>query len=105
MITIHYVTADGTRHSVSAAPGASLMQAAVQNGVPGIVGECGGAAMCATCHVYLEPGAPVPPRAAIEDEMLDCAAAEVTATSRLACQVVLDAALDGLVVHLPDSQH
>ncbi|MBE3639262.1 2Fe-2S iron-sulfur cluster-binding protein [Mangrovicoccus algicola] len=107
MVQVHFVAHDGTRTSVEAEAGTSIMAAAVANGIDGIVGECGGAAMCATCHVYLDPAdaARVPDRAEIEEEMLDSAAAEVTGFSRLSCQITLEPGLDGLVVHLPQSQH
>jgi 2Fe-2S ferredoxin len=69
------------------------------------VAECGGAAMCATCHAYVEPMAGLPPVGAVEEEMLESAAAERRPTSRLSCQIKLKPELDGLVVHLPDRQY
>ena len=72
-----------------------------------IVGECGGAAMCATCHVYLDPefAEKVPPVGELEADMLECAAAPTTQFSRLSCQIVLKPELEDLVVHLPASQY
>ena len=80
--------------------------AATGAGVPGIVAECGGSAMCATCHVYVDPAwadrLPVPlPN---ELEMLECTAAERRPTSRLSCQIKLTAAMQGLVVQVPERQ-
>ncbi len=46
---------DGTRHDVDATNGVSLMRAAVDDNVPGIDADCGGACACATCHVYVDP--------------------------------------------------
>lgn len=105
MPRVTYIEACGTRHDVEAASGTSVMQAAVAAGVPGIVAECGGAAMCATCHAYVEPLPGLPPVGAVEEEMLDSAAAERRPTSRLSCQIKLKPELDGLVVHLPDRQY
>jgi 2Fe-2S ferredoxin len=107
MPTIHFVHADGHPLTIEAPPGRSLMRAAVGAGVEAIVADCGGTLSCATCHVMLdEPwrsrvGAP----GADEDAMLELTAAPREPGSRLACQIVLDAALDGLVVRLPARQY
>ncbi len=106
MVKVTYVAADGTRTDVDAEPGSNVMQTALDNDVDGIVGECGGAMMCATCHCYVDDdwtGA-TGPRNDGEDDMLDCAADEVKPSSRLSCQIKLTEALDGLVVHLPEEQ-
>ena len=92
---------------VEAPAGTSLMRAAVQHGVRGIVGECGGQAMCATCHVYVrEPYLDALPEISEdEDEMLDCTVApRDDARSRLGCQVVVGGALDEIQVDVPSSQ-
>lgn len=106
MPAIIYISHDGTTHKVSAADGASVMQTAVNNGIPGIVAECGGAAMCATCHVYVDEAwaARIPPISDNEEAMLESAAAERRPNSRLSCQIVMSADTDGLVVHLPERQ-
>ncbi len=97
---------DGTQRKVTAASGTVLMQAAVSNGVDGIVAECGGNASCATCHVYVDAqhGDLVGPPNDVEEEMLDFTAAERRPTSRLSCQIQLSDVLDGLVVHVPEEQ-
>lgn len=106
MPRLTYVGADGRRQSVEAATGQSVMQAAARAGVAGIDAECGGACACATCHVYVDErfleriGSP----AAMEAEMLDFIAAERRAGSRLACQLEVTPALDGLVLHVPARQ-
>ncbi|WP_353476009.1 2Fe-2S iron-sulfur cluster-binding protein (plasmid) [Salipiger sp. H15] len=106
MIKVTYVAQDGSATTIEAEEGTSVMQAAVSNDLDGIVGECGGSMMCATCHCYVDEaweertGA----RSADEEEMLEGAAAEVTGRSRLSCQIRLDPSLDGLVVHLPEEQ-
>jgi 2Fe-2S ferredoxin len=105
MPRVTFVQPDGERRVVEVPVGVSVMKAAVNNGVPGIVAECGGSCMCATCHVYVAvPAAPLPAVSADEDEMLDVTAAERRPTSRLSCQLVLTDDLDDLVVDVPEVQ-
>jgi ferredoxin, 2Fe-2S len=102
---IVFVRPDGKERAVDARPGVTVMEAAVQNGVDGILAECGGSCACATCHVIVDPdwmsvvGLPDP----IEADMLDFAA-EVTENSRLSCQIRLTDKMDGLRLRLPTSQ-
>lgn len=107
MITIRFVNANHAEHTISVAPGQSLMKAAVDANVSGIEADCGGTLTCATCHVMLSPEwlAKLPPATADELDMLDFAASPVQAGSRLSCQIRLTPELDGLVVQLPASQH
>ena len=97
---------DGSTIDVEVAEGTSLMKAAVVQGIDGIVEDCGGAASCATCHVMVDPSflALLPAVSDNEDQMLDCTAAERRPNSRLSCQIVMSAALDGIVVTIPDRQ-
>lgn len=106
MPTITYVTADGDRHTVEAKPGVSIMQTALAHDIGGIVAECGGSAMCATCHVYVSDAFAdrLDPVGEVEAEMLECTASERTANSRLSCQIEVSDELDGLEVHLPEHQ-
>jgi 2Fe-2S ferredoxin len=106
MTTIHLIDPEGLRHTLDVADGTSLMQAATDAGVPGIVGECGGSAMCATCHVYVDEAwlSQLPAALANEAEMLECTACERQPGSRLACQIRIDPALQGLVARLPERQ-
>lgn len=106
MPEVTYTSPDGSMHVVNAAIGSSLMEAAVREGVPGIIAECGGAAACATCHVYLDPNylELVEELGDLEDEMLDDAAADRRPTSRLACQIVIGPELSGLSVEIPEVQ-
>ena len=106
MVNVKFVHADGRAECLSVAEGLSLMHAATTAGIDGIVAECGGSAMCATCHVYLaeQDLHRLPPMGEVENEMLGSTAAERRATSRLSCQVVVTADMDGLVVHLPETQ-
>ena len=106
MVKVTYVHPDGSQTEVEGEEGASVMQTAVANDVEGIVGECGGSMMCATCHCHVDEDwtGRTGPRNEGEDDMLEGAASEVTETSRLSCQIKLTPDLDGLVVHLPEEQ-
>ncbi len=101
-----FIQPDGSELGFEAPEGISAMQAATSFGVPGIVADCGGQAICATCHVYVDPAwaGQLPPPADDELAMLDCTAAERRPTSRLSCQIRLDAGLQGLVLHVPECQ-
>ena len=100
------VDPDGTQRELEAEAGTSVMVAAVNADIDGIVAECGGSLMCATCHVYVDDAfaGRLPEMSSDEDEMLDAAASERLPTSRLSCQIELSDELDGLVVRLPDTQ-
>ena len=106
MPRIIFIQADGHEQSVQAVIGASVMQTATGAGVLGIVAECGGSAMCATCHVYVDPTwiGQIPGPLANELEMLECTAADRLDNSRLSCQIKATDALDGLVIRIPDRQ-
>lgn len=103
---VTYIASDGTEISVEAEDGVSLMVTALLNGIDGIIGECGGSAMCATCHVYVDEAfvEALPAPSDVETEMLACTASERRPNSRLACQISAGPALEGLVVHIPASQ-
>lgn len=105
MIKITYIDAAGTSRTVEAEEGATVMETALRNSVPGIEAECGGACACATCHVYVdEAWAPkLPPAQQMEEDMLDFAF-DVRPTSRLSCQIRVRPDLDGLVVTTPERQ-
>jgi 2Fe-2S ferredoxin len=95
----------GGRREIDASPGITLMEAARQHGVAGIVAQCGGACACATCHVYIEPPwlTRLEPPEEMEEGMLETAW-EPRANSRLSCQIQLTAQLDGLEVTVPRRQ-
>ena len=94
---------DGSEVSADVANGTSMMEAAVANNVPGIIGECGGTMSCATCHVFVDEAwvAKTGEADDFEDAMLDVAEAERSDTSRLSCQITASDELDGLVLHVP----
>lgn len=106
MPKVTFTQPDGTSRTLEVPKGMSLMDAAVINGVDGILGECGGQAICATCHVYVrsEYAASLPPAEDLEGEMLACTAAERTNRSRLACQIILGYGLDEIAVDIPTEQ-
>ena len=94
---------DGSEITATIANGTNLMQAAVDNNVPGVIGECGGCLSCATCHVFVD-NAWVEKTGAVddfEDAMLDVAETERSDTSRLSCQIEASDALDGIVLIVP----
>ncbi len=105
MGTITFATHDGNLHKVDIIDGKSLMQLATDNAVPGIDGDCGGVCACGTCHVMLESQwqNKIGARSAEEDQMLSMTP-ERQPTSRLACQIKVSAALNGMTVHLPEFQ-
>ena len=107
MVAVIFISPDGAETRIAAAEGASLMQAAVNAGLTGIVGECGGNAICCTCHVYVNDAwlARLPPMDENEDELLEGTASDRTPASRLSCQIKLTADLDGLTVTLPPRQY
>ena len=106
MPKIKYIEDNGKEHEAEVPNGWSVMEGAVKNLIPGIDADCGGACACATCQVYVDPDwmAKLPPKSDMEETMLDFAP-EVRPGSRLSCQLRMSAALDGIVLHLPKSQH
>ena len=104
-VRVHVRDADGGTAEIEAPVGGSIMQAAVSQGVRGIVAECGGNASCGTCHVFVESsGAAFAPPSDDEDEMLDCTATPRESDSRLSCQLVVGAEHDPVVIRLPERQ-
>lgn len=105
MVEITYIEHDGTEHRVQVVPGMSLMQGAVSRGVPGIDAICGGACTCATCHVYVDEAWRAQAGEPSEYERMTLEYADNKAAgSRLACQVVVGEALDGMIVRMPEQQ-
>lgn len=106
MPKIVYVAPDGTERTVDASLGESVMAAAVRNGVPGIIGECGGNCSCATCHVWVRSefvgvvGGP----GDLEEDLLDLGVSERRESSRLGCQITVTDEIEGLVVDVPPTQ-
>ena len=106
MPRVTYKSQDGKETTLDIDVGTSVMQAAVFNGLDGIVAECGGSCMCATCHVYVREDQLnlCPPLETDEDAMLEGTASPRLPNSRLSCQLVVSEQMDGLVVTLPETQ-
>ncbi len=106
MPTVHYISANGNSRQVDLPAGMSVMQGALNHRVEGILGECGGNCMCATCHVYVDPSFlnRIPPATANEKFMLSIAVEGPEANSRLSCQIRMTAELDGITIRLPHRQ-
>lgn len=106
MPKVTYIEHNGTEHSIDLKVGRSVMQGALDHGIPGIDADCGGECACATCHVYVDPdflaacGTP----GEMEVSMLGFAAT-AKPNSRLSCQIRMTPALAGLIVRLPKAQH
>jgi ferredoxin len=64
-----------------------------------VEGTCGGMAMCASCHCYIESEHALPQKSDAEEDMLD-QAFFVKSNSRLGCQLHLEESMDGLILRL-----
>ena len=106
MAKITYIEHNGTKHEVDVANGLTVMEGARDNGIPGIEADCGGACACSTCHVYVDPAwvEKLPAKDDMEIDMLDFAFEPDADRSRLTCQIKVTAALEGLVVQMPEKQ-
>ena len=104
MPKVTWILKDGRKITADVKTGHNLMEAAVANNVPNVIGECGGCLSCATCHVYVDEawydkaGKPDD----MERDMLEITAAERLPLSRLSCQIQATEALDGIVLHVPE---
>lgn len=105
MVKVTFVTALGDRVAADGAPGEELLHVAQAAGMP-LEGTCEGQMACSTCHVVVRPDwfEKLPPASEDEEDMLDLAAG-VARTSRLSCQIVLTAEMDGLEVRIPAESH
>lgn len=102
MTRVRFFRADGSLdQEIEARPGERLLDAAWRSGQP-LEGACEGSMACSTCHVIVAARdfARLPPASEEEEDLLDLAT-HATRTSRLACQILLDDALDSLDVTVP----
>ena len=106
MAKITYIEHNGTEHVIDVPAGMTVMEGARDNNVPGIDADCGGACACSTCHAYIDPAwvEKIPPKEAMEEDMLDFAWQPNAETSRLTCQIKVTEDMDGLIVRLPEKQ-
>ena len=105
MPKITYIEHNGKTHNVEVSNELSVMEGAVQNNIPGIDADCGGACACATCHIYVDEKwfNKLPNKSEAEQDMLDMAI-EPNKFSRLGCQITVNDDLDGMVVKMPSKQ-
>ena len=96
-----FIERDGSRKTVDAPIGLSVLEIAHQNDVD-IEGACEGSLACSTCHVIVDPAwfKRLADPTEDEEDMLDLAFG-LTKTSRLGCQIIITEELDGLTVKLP----
>ena len=105
MPKITYIEHSGKSHTIEVAKELTVMEGAVQNNIPGIDADCGGACACATCHIYVDEKwiNKIPKIESAEEDMIDVAF-EPNKFSRLGCQIQITSALEGLEVELaPES--
>ena len=108
MPAVTYVQSDGSQTTVDVPVGENVMRGALYNDIDGMVGECGGGLSCATCHCYVDDAwkdVVGGPTKSDEIDILGGVAAERKSNSRLSCQIDMTDALDGLIVHLPETQY
>ncbi|MBT4888812.1 MAG: 2Fe-2S iron-sulfur cluster binding domain-containing protein [Rhodospirillales bacterium] len=106
MAIVTYILHDGRSKDIEVKTGESVKDGAVNNLVPGILAECGGALACATCHVYVDEQwfDKLEPAGEVEMDMLDFAE-DVRKNSRLSCQIDITEEMNGLVIHVPEEQY
>lgn len=105
MPKVIFIQPDESRQEVDVPDGWSVMEGARRDDVPGILAECGGGALCATCHVHVDPAWQAVTGAASEMEtMLLELAPGRDDSSRLSCQILVTDEMDGLVVRVPGDQ-
>ncbi|WP_407493060.1 2Fe-2S iron-sulfur cluster-binding protein [Pseudooceanicola sp. MF1-13] len=99
MVKVTFIEASGTERQIDAKEGEPLMYAARDAGVEGIIAECGGSAMCATCHCYVidAPDGSLKDPLSDEADTIEFMANEPQDNSRLTCQITATPALEGAV--------
>ncbi len=105
MTKITYIDHRGNSKTINIDNGLSVMEGAIQNEIPGIDADCGGAMACATCHVYVKDEwfNKISKAEDAEVDMIDMAY-EPKKNSRLSCQIIVSDELDGLEVTTPEKQ-
>ena len=104
MAQVIWLMADGSKITADVSNGTNLMEAATDNDVPNILGECGGSLSCATCHVYVDEAwvDKCGIAESFESDMLEATEAERKTSSRLSCQIEVNDELDGVILHVPE---
>src|SRR6516165_11565827 len=103
MPKVTWILGDGRQITAEVPIGRNLMEAAVANNVPDVIGECGGCLSCATCHVFVDPAwfAKTGGPSEMESDMLEITLVDRQPTSRLSCQITSAQELDGLILKVP----
>lgn len=105
MVQIVFVEHDGTEHRVDGEPGSSIMEVALEKGVPGVLADCGGNSSCGTCRGYIsEEWQGRLESVSFDEELMLGLVADPQDGCRLTCQISVTDELDGIVVRLPESQ-
>ena len=106
MTKITFLQHDGAQHAIDAPDGESVMRVALDNGVPGLVAECGGNLSCSTCHGYVAADflQRLTPPDENEQLLIECTI-DPRPNSRLTCQIKVSPALEGLTVQWPETQY
>ncbi|WP_297834408.1 2Fe-2S iron-sulfur cluster-binding protein [Pseudomonas sp.] len=106
MPNVTFISPDGSSDTLDIANDTSLMRAAIANGLHAIVGDCGGSAACATCHVYVQEKFlnRLPPISDNEDQLLESTSSPRRGNSRLSCQILMSPELDGIRVEIAETQ-
>ena len=99
MAKVTFIEASGTRRTIEAKDGEPLMYAARDAGIAGIIAECGGAAMCATCHCHLVEAPEGSLTTPLDDERdtIEFLGNDPRPESRLICQIKVTPELAGAV--------
>ena len=100
MIKVTVIDREGEEHQLDAPTdmNMNMMELCKAAELP-VEGTCGGMALCASCHMYVESDHELSEPSEDEEDMLD-QAFFVEDNSRLGCQIRLHNELDGLVVRL-----
>ena len=105
MVLVNFIQHNDEKITVEAEPSKTLMDIAIENDIPGIDADCGGACSCATCHVYIsKEWVSVVGKPKIDEDSLLNLNPDRQDNSRLSCQIDISNKLDGLTVHLPEFQ-
>lgn len=103
-INITIIDREGATHELEAPTdmNMNLMEVAKAFELP-VKGTCGGMAMCASCHCYVESNHELVEPSDDEEDMLD-QAFFVEDNSRLGCQIFMKPELEGLTIRLAPEQ-
>jgi ferredoxin, 2Fe-2S len=107
MTLVTYIEHNGTEHKIDVPNGETVMQGATHNAVNGIVAECGGGLSCATCLCIVDEAwrDKVPQPSELEQQLMEFSPNGEKPGARFSCQIVVNDDLEGLVVHIPESQY